>query len=158
MFGRTGESNPRFGITHTEETKALISEAFSGENHPFFGKTHTAETKNKLREANLGKSPSAETRALISAAKGTAIYVYDLEGRLVNSFTSDRRSALHFGVSKDTILKYVKNSIIFQEKWKLTTFPAPLGNNSRATKYYYISVVLSSYSTFVTTPIMANIF
>jgi hypothetical protein len=54
MFGRTGESNPRFGITHTEETKALISEAFSGVNHPFFGKTHTAETKNKLREANLG--------------------------------------------------------------------------------------------------------
>lgn len=35
-----------FGKTHSEESKAKISEALSGENHPrgFLGKSHLAET------------------------------------------------------------------------------------------------------------------
>jgi hypothetical protein len=54
--------------------------------------------------ANKGLSPSAETRTLISAAKGTAIFVYDLNGLLVKCFSSDRRSAKHFGSNHSTIL------------------------------------------------------
>lgn len=67
-----------YGKAHTEETKALISEACKG-------KTLSEETKAKLSEAlagknhpNFGESLSAETKALISASKGTAIYVYNL--------------------------------------------------------------------------------
>jgi hypothetical protein len=46
----------------------------SGENNPFFGKSHSEETKEKLRKANTGKSynlgayRSPEQRAKISAS------------------------------------------------------------------------------------------
>lgn len=33
---------------HTEEAKALISEALKGKNHPFFGKTHSEESRLKM--------------------------------------------------------------------------------------------------------------
>jgi group I intron endonuclease len=35
--------------THSEETKYLIAKALTGENNPLFGKTHTEETKLKMR-------------------------------------------------------------------------------------------------------------
>jgi group I intron endonuclease len=74
-----------------------------------------------LRAAKIGKTHSAETKVLIGIAKGTAIYVYDSQGLLVNSFTSARKAAKYFDVSKDTILNYVKKSKIFKEQWFLTT-------------------------------------
>lgn len=89
-------------FNHSAETKALISEAISlaqsGEKNSMFGKTHSAETKTK-----------------ISATQGTAIYIYDLDGSLVNSFTSVRKAALHFDVSNTTILKYVLNKNILKK-------------------------------------------
>jgi len=94
------------GYLHTEETKTLMSKVFSGENNPMFGKTFTH---------------SAVTKAKISTAKGTAIYVYDSNGLLEKSFTSANKAALYFLVSKDTILKYARNGIIFKEKWILST-------------------------------------
>ena len=35
----TGENNPRFGVSLTEEEKSKISEALSGEKHPQYGRT-----------------------------------------------------------------------------------------------------------------------
>jgi len=56
---RSGQLNPMFGKSHSEETKKLMSEKkkglYSGENHPLYGKHHTEETKRKISEANLGK-------------------------------------------------------------------------------------------------------
>jgi group I intron endonuclease len=99
------------------ETIAKISEAKLGNNHPLFGKTHSDETKAKISLANKGisrnkgipkspetkalmsfankgktppnkgLSPSAVTRMKLSASKGTAIFVYDLNNLLVISFT-----------------------------------------------------------------------
>lgn len=51
------------------ETKALINKIVLGENHPNFGQTRSIGIK-----------------ANISAILGSAIFVYDLEGSLVNSF------------------------------------------------------------------------
>jgi group I intron endonuclease len=81
-----------------------MSQALSGGNHHM-----------------LGKSLSAETKALISANRGTDIFVYDTQGSLVNSFSSGRKAALHFKVDNKTIMKYVRNNELFQDLWKLTT-------------------------------------
>lgn len=57
-----------------------------------FGKTHTTEAKER-----------------ISATQGTAIYVYDLQGSLVNTFSSARKAAEEYDISHVTIMRYAKN-------------------------------------------------
>jgi hypothetical protein len=52
-----------------------MSKAKSGENNP-----------------NFGKFLSAETKALMSAARGTAIFVYSEDRLLVNNFSSIRQA------------------------------------------------------------------
>lgn len=132
------------------ETIAKISEAKLGDNHPLFGKSHSDETKAKISLANKGisrnkgipkspetkalmsfankgktppnkgLSPSAVTRMKLSASKGTAIFVYDLNDLLVISFTSAKETAKHFGSNHSTILKYASSEKIFKEKWLLS--------------------------------------
>ena len=80
-----------------------MSAAKLGENHPMFGKTHSAQTLDKM-----------------SAALGTAIYVYDTQGSLAYTFSSARKAALHFKCSHVTIANYVKIGKLFQDKWILS--------------------------------------
>jgi len=47
---------PMSGRSHSEESKATISEAMSGENHPFYGKRRSDETKARMSEAKLGEN------------------------------------------------------------------------------------------------------
>jgi hypothetical protein len=69
----------RFGVKHSDESKAKLSEANKGENNPRFGVIPSEETRAKLSAANKGEKnpmfgviPSEETRAKLSAAlKGT---------------------------------------------------------------------------------------
>lgn len=79
-----------------------MSEANKGENNPMYGRTGEYHPRGMF-----GKSQSAET--LISALIGTAIFVYNTDGTLADSFTSARKAALDFKVDKNTILRYVKN-------------------------------------------------
>lgn len=121
---RSGENNPRgmldkphsektktlislrmSGRIVSKETKALISLTNSGNNHPMSGKTHTTEAKEK-----------------ISATQGTAIFVYDSQGSLVNTFSSARKAAEYFDTSHITIMRYTKNGRQFKDKWILSTF------------------------------------
>jgi hypothetical protein len=54
----------------------------------------------------------------ISNANGTAIYVYSSDGKtLINSFPSARKAGEYFNVSYHTILKYMRNGLIFKEQW-----------------------------------------
>src|SRR5690606_31581361 len=99
-----GENHPMFGNTHSAQTKAKISEAKLGENHPMFGKSHSAESILKLSIANGG---------------GT-IYIYDTQGLLVNSFSSARKTAEYFNCNHKTIMRYVRNNKLFQDKWYLS--------------------------------------
>lgn len=46
--------------------KCRCKHLMSGENNPFYGKSHTEETKNKLREKQLGKTHTEATIELIS--------------------------------------------------------------------------------------------
>lgn len=66
--GESGLGGPKFkGHKHTDEAKKKISESLSGENNPFFGKTHTEECKQRMREkAKYRKPVSQETREKLS--------------------------------------------------------------------------------------------
>ena len=69
-----------------------------------------------------GKLHSLETKAKISVAKGTTIYVYSSDqSTLINTFSSARKATEYFSVSKAIILSYCKNEKLFQDKWILCT-------------------------------------
>lgn len=144
-----GENHPMFGRSHTEETKALMkanhSRGMLGRTHSpdtkalisqtelnypggFLGKSHSAKSRAKISLANLGENNpmfgefhTAQTLVKMSIAKGTAIYVYDTQGTLVNSFSSARKAAIFFDSNFNTILKYARDGNIFKDKWKLST-------------------------------------
>lgn len=75
-----------------------------GEDHPLFGKTHSALSKAKM-----------------STSKGTAIYVYNINGTLVNSFSSARKAAEHFNCNHKIILKHAKKGLLFKDQWVLSS-------------------------------------
>ena len=85
------------------------------ESNPFYGKTHSVEFKAKI---SIPKSE--KTKAKISVTKGgNIIYIYDTHGSLVNSFCSARKAAEIFNCGYNTILKYLKSSKLFQKQWIL---------------------------------------
>lgn len=51
----SGEGNPFYGKTHTEEVRKKISNAISGENHPNYGKHLSEETRDKISKSKIGK-------------------------------------------------------------------------------------------------------
>lgn len=59
----SGENNPFFGKTHTEESRLKMSAALTGAKHPFFGKHRPEETKQKIIETTTGK-PKSESHRL----------------------------------------------------------------------------------------------
>jgi group I intron endonuclease len=81
--GGAKEDHPSFGRPKTDSEREAISKTlkdFYAEdvtNHPRFGKTHSEETKERIRQAKLanpttawlGKERSEETKAKISAAQ-----------------------------------------------------------------------------------------
>jgi len=77
MRGRTGELNPNYGKTLTDEQKAVLRAARFLQPDPRLGKKHTEETKERIRQKHLaspqsfwlGKTRSEETKAKIGAAQ-----------------------------------------------------------------------------------------
>ena len=68
-----------------------------------------------------GRLIAEETKAKISAANGTTVYVYSSDGStLINTFSSARNAAQHFNCGKNTILRYIKSAKLFKEKYILS--------------------------------------
>lgn len=108
----TGENNPMFGLSHSEETrkilsgrklgrvlseetKAKISAALSGENHPRYGKTHTQESI----EQNILSQDSRQE-----------IEVLDLETNIKTVYPSKRAAARALDINSATIDGYFRYS------------------------------------------------
>jgi len=100
------------GFQHSEESKAKISESLCGKNHPMYGKNHTAGGPTVPPPAGCHRPPGGaetialmmkpkteETKAKMSIAKSTAIFVYSSDGKsLINTFPSATKAAEYFKV------------------------------------------------------------
>jgi len=101
-----GEKNPIFGKSPSAETKAAISNALKGT-------TRSAETKAAISEAlkgnthRLGTTQSVETKAAIGAALSKAVYIYDSNNVLVDTFPSHTAAAEYLGVTRPAVSKLV---------------------------------------------------
>jgi hypothetical protein len=76
--------NPFFGQIYSAETKAKMSLVN-------YGRVHSTETKAKMSLTRKGIAKTEETKVKISLAKGSSIFVYDLDGSLINSFYSAKK-------------------------------------------------------------------
>lgn len=65
MFER-GEVHRNYA-TFTDERKQEYSERFSGENNPFYGKTHTDETKERIKNSIRANFPAVDKLTLEGA-------------------------------------------------------------------------------------------
>lgn len=65
----TGENNPMFGKTFTEEEIHKMSLAMMGENNPFYGRTHSDESIRKMSDAKRGKKQTPEHIAAVKETR-----------------------------------------------------------------------------------------
>jgi len=120
MFGKTGERSPLFGKLHSSESLEKMRKPRSEKAKLNMSKPLSEAHKAKLSKAHKGKVHSSDTLAKISAARGTAIYIYDSNSFLVNTFTSATLAGKFFKCSKTTILRYANNDKLFKGQWILS--------------------------------------
>jgi group I intron endonuclease len=108
----TGESNPFYGKTHSEETIAQIKETLKGqmdgENNPFYGKRHSEESLKKMSESHIGKQVGEKH----PRSKLTEKDVLEIRAAAQNGI-GRRVLAEKYGVGKTAIDKIVK-----RDTWK----------------------------------------
>jgi hypothetical protein len=64
----SGERNPNYGKTFSEETRRKMSQSAKGSSN-FQGKKHSSETRKKMSEVKRGRKLSEETRKKMSEAQ-----------------------------------------------------------------------------------------
>lgn len=93
---------------------------FTGENNPFYGKTHTQESKDKIRDSRLGKKSwnsgkksiySKETLEKMSSSKKKLRLILDLT-ELKDFFENNNKNKYltrkHFGISNTALNSRIK--------------------------------------------------
>jgi len=116
---KSGTNHPLFGKSHSDETRAKISEALTGKTYSFNRADPTASRHGaKISEAHTGKTLSTETRAQMSksqqlvdrsganhhmygkvAANAMTIYIYSLDNVPVQTFSSMTAAAKFLNTS-----------------------------------------------------------
>lgn len=66
IYNATGENNPMYGRSHSDETKEKIRQQltgkFVGDNNSFYGHKHTEESRKKMSELHKGRVANDVTR------------------------------------------------------------------------------------------------
>jgi group I intron endonuclease len=83
---------------HSNQTKALLSEASMGENNSFYNKTHSENSKLKMIKANSAHS----------------LYVYNFRKELLVIFPSVNTLAKLIGSNHSTIVNSIKDVKLFR--------------------------------------------
>jgi len=116
-----------YGRYFSEETKKLMGLKRSGELNPMYGKSHSEETKYIIRQKALGRKPSEESKLLMStvSARANPVNIYEKcsseEFKLIGSFVSARRAAKFLEISGSTVVKYMKSGAIFKDRYKFSS-------------------------------------
>lgn len=126
---RRGKNNPFFGLSPTEEVKALLSDANkgeknpmfgrTGESNPFYGQTHSVEFKAKISGANNVMYGKTGDKSPVS--KKVLVYSNLNPTILEHEFGSYTEAASHFNTSAMSINRYIKSGKLFQKQWILLT-------------------------------------
>lgn len=69
----SGENNPMYGKTHTEEYKAMMKERSSGENNAMYGRRHTDDARRRMSEAKKGKPAKNKGKYSLYLANGELV-------------------------------------------------------------------------------------
>jgi group I intron endonuclease len=92
---------------HSEETKSLIAKALTGENNPFYNKSHSMESKVRI----------------IQAKSSYPVYIYNSFKELLVIYPSVGTLAKLIKSNHPTIVKVIKEKILFRGEWYLTNIP-----------------------------------
>lgn len=124
LYNFKPEANSMIGYKHTAEAIAKMIERFQDKtNHPMFGKTHSPETKAKMSRpgslnSRYGVKLSQETKNLISKARSKRpVFIFDLEGNLVNQFINSVQAGEWLGIHKGTVGRYIKSGKVWNNKY-----------------------------------------
>lgn len=104
--------------THSEKTKSLIARALTGENNPFYNKSHSIETKIRMVEAK----------------SAYPVYVYNSLKQLLVIFPSVVSLAKLIKSNHPTLVKVIKEQMLFRGEWYLSNTPYYL-NDTPKIKY-----------------------
>jgi len=83
-------NHPMYGESHSDETRAKMSEVKSGENNPMFGKV---------------------------AANAMTIKVYSPDGKLIQSFSSQVAAAKWLNISRTTFREYLSTGKVWNNQY-----------------------------------------
>jgi group I intron endonuclease len=127
-FARFTEASFK-GLTHTPESKALISASMTG-------KSHSDETRAKMSEGQTGENnPMYGRTGALNPMYGKSgelspvsiqVYVYSIDNVLIGTFSSQVACAKWLGVSNITVSRYIRSGKIFQGKYLLTPAGSPI--------------------------------
>ena len=103
--------------THSDKTKGLIARAVTGENNPFYNKSHSIESKLRMIEAN----------------SAYPVYIYNSFKELLVIFPSVGTLTKLIKSNHSTLVKIIKEQIIFRGEWYLRNIPYNLSDTPKIT-------------------------
>ena len=120
---------------HSDLTKSLISKALIGENNPFYNKHHSLDSKLRM----------------IEAKSAYPVYVYNSYRVLQVIFPSVRTLAKLINSNHPTIVKCIKNKVLFRGEWYFSNIPfnlsdVPLISNRFSTKAHKLILDIKNNS------------
>jgi group I intron endonuclease len=108
-------SAPFSGLTHTDKTRQIMSDAKKGENHPMFGQNHSDETRKQISDSKIGQARPAG-----SGSPSQAIEVTDVKNNNKTSYNSISEAAIALNIQQSRISLYFKNNQVKPYKGQYT--------------------------------------
>jgi group I intron endonuclease len=112
----------KLGLKFSELTKAKMRGprgSITGDKNPMFGKTHTEESKAKIGAYSLGRKHSMDvkTKIRVNSPLSMCVKVTDKQTNETTEYTSMRQTAESLNTSLGTIRNYIRSGKLFRDKY-----------------------------------------